>query len=32
MLYRGIENIDFLSVQDVTILSLLAWTRHVPNG
>jgi hypothetical protein len=31
-LYRGIENIDFPSVQDVTILSLLAWIRHVPNG
>jgi hypothetical protein len=31
-LYRGIENIDFPSVQVTTILYLLAWIRHVPNG
>ena len=31
-LYRWIENIDFPSVQVATILSLLAWIRHVPNG
>jgi hypothetical protein len=31
-LYRGIEIIDFPIFRDETILQVLAWVRHVPNG